>query len=413
VSLNILFLSTENPYPPDHGHHMRTFHVLKHLAERNRVFFLAFAKSQRELAHRDQLEKWCVSVDVIRLAEADQPWRIYLSTLWNLGQRDPFIVTRYKSAAARQRIRALLDRNQIDVVHFDLPHLASYAEHVGGIPKILVHHNVESLRMLRRAGTESNRLKKLYFHHQYRKLAALESRICPKFDRCVAVSDVDRDELQRQSHGSTFAVVPNGVDTDYFRPQRAKQELQGIVWTGGMGSPYNADAVDYFLTAIAPVILQEKPDLPMVFVGERPTKLLLKHAASHSNIFATGYVDDVRPYVERAAVFIAPLRSGSGTKLKILNAMAQGKAVVTTTIGAEGIEAVPDKDFIIADEPADFARRVLQFVRDPAAAAAMGRNSRCLVERLYDWRVIANDMCGLYDEIAAGKVRNSIYAGNN
>jgi glycosyltransferase involved in cell wall biosynthesis len=329
-------------------------------------------------------------------------------------QRDPFIVTRYRSSIARERIRSLLEKNRIDIVHFDLPHLAAYLRDVRGIPKILVHHNVESLRMLRRARMESNYIKRLYFHYQYSKLAALEARICGEFDRCIAVSDFDREQLEKVSQTHSFTVVPNGVDTEYFRPQHTEVQPQGLVWTGGMGSPYNADAVDYFLTAIAPIILREKPGLPMFFVGGQPTKLLLKHAAAHSNIVATGYVDDVRPYVDRAAVFIAPLRSGSGTKLKILNAMAQQKAVVTTPIGAEGIAAMPEKEIVIAQKPADFAKRVLGLIDDSAATAAIGRRAKRLVESRYDWRVIAKEMCGLYNQIAAGSDdRKPVFAGNN
>jgi sugar transferase (PEP-CTERM/EpsH1 system associated) len=403
--VNILFLSTENPIPPDHGHHLRTYNVLKHLAETNRVFFVGFAKSESEMQHTMELEALCTQVNVIPLPEVAQPWRRYTSAFSNVLSRDPYIVKRYESKEARDVIRQILSDNPIDVVHFDLPHLAAYIDEIEGIPKILVHHNVESIRVQRRAKVDWNVIRKLYLYSQYSKLRKLEMQICPGFDRCIAVSDVDRDQLADICTFDNFTVVPNGVDTDFFQPTTEDCNRSGLVWTGSMAGAYNSDAVDHFLKSIAPLIHRRLPNLKMVFVGDKPTKLLLKRASQNENIIATGYVDDVRPYVDEAEVFIAPMRSGSGTKLKILNAMAQARPVVTTPMGAEGIDAEEDTEILISHTAQEFADKVIGLIGDPVGADAIGARARRLIEDKYDWRVIAQDMTRIYDDAVARNVK--------
>jgi glycosyltransferase involved in cell wall biosynthesis len=257
---------------------------------------------------------------------------------------------------------------------------------------------VESVRVFRRAKVDWNIFRKLYLYTQYSKLRKLEMEICPGFSRCITVSDVDRSQLAEICTFDNFTVVPNGVDTDYFNPSTENLERSGLVWTGSMAGSYNSDAVDHFLKSIAPIILRRLPDTRMIFVGDQPTKLLLKRARQNPNIIVTGYVDDVRPYVDSAEVFIAPMRSGSGTKLKVLNAMAQARAVVTTPVGAEGIEAEPGSEILISRNAQDFAEKVIGLIEDPAEADAIGARARRLIEEKYDWKVIAEDMYRIYDE---------------
>jgi sugar transferase (PEP-CTERM/EpsH1 system associated) len=406
--VNILFLSTENPIPPDHGHHLRTYNVLKHLAENNRVFFVGFAKSENEMQHTMELETLCATVDVIPLPEMAQPWRRYTSAFSNVLSRVPYIVRRYESKDARDVIRNILANNDIDVVHFDLPHLAGYIDEIEGLPRILVHHNVESIRVQRRAKVDWNVFRKLYLYSQYSKLRKLEMQICPGFDRCIAVSDADRDQLADICTFDNFTVVPNGVDTDFFQPTTEDCNRSGLVWTGSMAGAYNSDAVDHFLKSIAPLIHHRQPDMKMVFVGDKPTKLLLKRASQNENIIAAGYVNDVRPYVDEAEVFIAPMRSGSGTKLKILNAMAQAKPVVTTPMGAEGIDAEDDSEILISHNAEEFAAKVLGLIANPREADAIGARARRLIENKYDWRVIAKDMNRIYDDAVTRNVKTHL-----
>jgi glycosyltransferase involved in cell wall biosynthesis len=201
-----------------------------------------------------------------------------------------------------------------------------------------------------------------------------------------------------------FTTVPNGVDIDYFRPgSSANGKIEGIVWVGSMQDANNRDAVDYFLGDIAPRLMAVLCEVKMTFVGASPTRLLQKMASENGNIRIAGYVHDIRPYVDEAAVVIAPLRSGSGTKLKVLNAMAQAKPVVTTSIGAEGIEAIPGKEIVIADEAQEFAVRVIALLKNPGMARDMGVNARKCIESLYDWKRITASMNAIYEAARSRK----------
>ncbi|MGH7494858.1 MAG: glycosyltransferase [bacterium] len=404
--MNILFLSTENPYPPDHGHHLRTYYVLKRLAEEHRIYFVAFARTPKEVELKTELERFCASVDIFLLPHGR--WRQPFTTAASLFERLPYMVARYRSRSAFERIRYLVWRRNLDLVHFDLPHLAAYLPAVTRLPKILTNHNVESLRLARWAQVEKNPLLKVFLYAQARKLAQFEAALCPLFERCVTVSDSDKEALVRLCGHDNFITLPNGVDVEYFRPGDTQRLAHaGLVWTGSMRGAYNRDAVDYFLREIAPRIRARLPHTPMTFVGSSPTPLLKQCARENPNLHFTGYVEDVRPFVDRALVFIAPLRSGSGTKVKILNAMAQARPVVTTSIGAEGIAASADQGQIVADAPAEFAEQVLGLLQNPERAAALGARARQVIEQRYAWKVVMAGMSRIYDEaVQAWKLKS-------
>jgi sugar transferase (PEP-CTERM/EpsH1 system associated) len=394
--MNILFLSTENPFPPDHGHHIRTYHILKSLAKHHRIYFLAFAKTAKEVELKTELEKFCATVDIVLLPHR-RP-QIYAALLANMFSPEPFILRRYDSIVARERIREILASHQIDVIHFDLPHLAAYLDEVVRFPKILTNHNVESLRLRRWAKIERNPFLKLYLYYQYLKLHRFESKLCPQFDCCITVSDFDKQTLREMCQSDNFITIPNGVDIDYFSPGNGTTATGGLVWAGSMSGAYNRDAVDYFLSDIEPLIHARLPEVKMTFVGAAPTELLRRRAKENHHIVCTDYVDDVRPYVDRASIFIAPLRSGSGTKIKVLNAMAQAKPVVTTSIGAEGIVATPDEEIVIADDAHEFAGRVMALLENPKMACEIGQRARKRIEALYDWKSITASMNKIYEQ---------------
>lgn len=397
--MNILFLSTENPYPPDHGHHIRTYNILKQLARENNIFFIGFAKRPDELKYKKHLEQFCKSVDIFLTPGGRNRWYLILSLFANLFSPKPFAVKRFYRKEAKNRILQILNENDVNLVHFDMLHLGMYYDYINSVPKILVNHNVESLRLARLIKVQKNVFIKLYLYVQYLKLIYFEKKMCPKFDRCIVVSDTDKEILKKICSKDNFEIVPNGVDIEYFKPNNVKLKFNSLVWAGGMGDPYNKDAVDYFLEEIFPIIHSEIPDVQMNFIGPSPTDKLIKLAQNYPNIKVTGYVDDIRPYVAESSIFVAPLRSGSGTKIKVLNAMAQGKAVVTTSVGAEGINVENKKNIIISDDPKEFAENMIYLLKNPEVAKKMGEYGRNLIENNYAWEIIFNQMNFIYEKI--------------
>ncbi|MCG3121017.1 MAG: hypothetical protein ALAOOOJD_03951 [bacterium] len=398
--MNILFLSTENPYPPDHGHHLRTYHVLRHLAKMNRIFFVGFSQNQNDLKYKAHLESFCASVDIFPIPGRAQKLQYILSALRNLFSAWPFSVHRYFRRMAAQRISEIAKDEKIDVVHFDMIHLAPYLEMVGNAPAVAVNHNVESLRLLRLAGVQKHLWKRLFLLLQYQKMRNFEQRMCGKFQRLITVSETDADIFKTVCQLQEISVIPNGVDADFFKPSCTSLVPNSLVWVGGMASPYNLDAVDYFLDEIFPKLYSAQTQIKVTFVGNAPTAKLQRQKIRYpDNIEIAGYVDDVRPYIKRASLFIAPMRCGSGTKIKVLNAMAMGKAIITTAIGAEGIKAIPGRDFILADTAKEFAEQTLHLLLHPEIAKIMGQNAREIIEQTYDWRVIGQTMDVIYKDL--------------
>lgn len=396
--MNLLFISTRNPYPPKGGHHIRTYNTLKCISKGNDIFLLGFVESKEKL-NIGPLRKFCKTVDFFIIPEDVKKWRFFLSLFFNLFSPLPFVAHKYYRREARKRIKQILTENEIHIVHLDMLPLGRYFKDVKAYPTVLVDHNVESLRVLRWTKLEENILIKTYMFLQYLKLFKFEKTVCSNFDRCITVSDLDRKALEAICPDGKFVTIPNGVDIEHFKCRKTKVIPNSLVWVGGMRSFYNRDAVNYFLDEIIPLIQCEIPDVKVTFVGSSPPKGLLEISKRNPQIKFTGFVEDIRPYVEEAAVYIAPIRSGSGTKLKILNALSLSKAVVTTSIGAEGIEVSPNENIFIADNPEDFAQTTIELLKNPDMAEFAGKEGRKLIEEKYDWETICRKMNQVYEEI--------------
>lgn len=403
--MNVLFLSTENPYPPDSGHLLRTYNILRHAAREHDVYFLGFIKKKEDAAHAEPIRKMCKTADVFVIPDDVSRARLGLSLFLNLFSPLPYISSKYYRKDLNKRMMEIIRNNRIDVVHFDMLHMARYRRKIKDLPSVLVEHNVESLRLRRLSENSKNPILKLFLFYQYIKLYRFERREPRFFDVCTPVSRNDADKLEEMGAGGNLTVIPNGVDTEYFKPGNKKATPQSLVWVGSMSDMYNAEAVNYFCEEVFPLILREMPDIRFTAVGKSPTKKLLRLAAANSNVKAVGYVDDVRGAMERAAVYIAPIRSGGGTKLKVLNALSMARPVVTTTVGAEGIEVVDGEHLLIADDAKLFAEKTIGLLRDPARAAGLGENGRRLMLEKYDWDIIGGKMNSIYEDLLKGKTR--------
>jgi glycosyltransferase involved in cell wall biosynthesis len=287
------------------------------------------------------------------------------------------------------------------LIHFDTIDLAPHRAVAPPGPSVLNHHNVESVLFLRRAPYERNPLAGAYLHLQASKLDRLEKEWYQRFSANLFVSESDRARAMRQSPGLTARVVPNGVDVDYYRPERGKED-ERIVWVGGLGWFPNRDAVRWMIGSVWPHVRALRPRAVLDLVGAAPPGVLQREGAA-PGVEAHGFVEDIRPIVARASVFVAPLRVGGGTRLKILDAMAMGKAIVATTLGAEGIGAESEKEIVRADSPREFANAIVHLLEDPDRRRVLGENARSLAERRFAWEVVGDRFLRIYRAIAAGR----------
>lgn len=399
--MNVLFLSQIVPYPPHGGVLQRGYNLLKELSRDASIHLLAFVHpdvlphAESLEASRIALQKHCVAVEYFQLWPKTSPVHRVAGLAAAALSSMPFSVLAHRSRAFHGRVRDLVSSNRFDVVHADTIALAQFLDSQWSIPTVLTHHNIESQLMERRAGAETGFLARTYLRREARKLSAYENQMSRMFDVNVFVSKTDERTLAERIPGLQTSVVPNGVDVEYFTPHQ-KNGRPTLIYTGGMNMFANRDAVLYFLEKMWPLIKKAVPTVRFFAVGQDPPKELLDIAARDPQVVVTGYVTDVRPFVWDATVYVVPLRVGGGTRLKVLDAMAMGKAIVSTSIGCEGLDVKPDVHLLVADEPAAFADKTIQLLRDAELRARLGRNARELVEQCYSWKKIGRQLIEAY-----------------
>jgi glycosyltransferase involved in cell wall biosynthesis len=265
---------------------------------------------------------------------------------------------------------------------------------------VLFEHNVEYQIWQRLAALERRPWLRALFEIEWRKLRAREAEACAQADLTIAVSEDDRRRLEQIAPGIRAASIPTGVDTTYFTPVPAAERPAHLVFSGSMDWHPNEDAVVYFADAILPRIRAEVPDVTFTVVGRNPTDRL-RDIAARNGITVTGTVADVRPSIAEAAVYVVPLRAGGGTRLKIFEAFAMARPVVSTTVGAEGLGIGPGKHYVAADRPAEFAASVVALLRDPARRHQLGDAGRRLVESCYSWPTVTRVFERQCEEVVA------------
>jgi sugar transferase (PEP-CTERM/EpsH1 system associated) len=400
--MRILWLNTPLLLPLDKGGKLRTWHLMRHLAQRNHITCISFAEPAQLAQHREGMKAVCAELVAIPRREGTKEGlRFYASVVRHLLDPVPYAVAQYRSRRYRRAVRHALESGRFDRVVCDFLVPAVNLPDRLPCPSVLFTHNVEAEIWRRHAETESNRVRRRLYRTQWRRMLRFEARAVARFDRVLAVSDADRDTLQRlygERLTAPVSVVPTGVDTAYFTPAPsdaspahggdAGAASKRVVFTGSMDWLPNADAVQYFCREILPLIRAAEPETTFTIVGRSPTPAV-RRLAEDRGVEVTGRVEDVRPHLARSAVYVVPLRIGGGTRLKIFEAMSAGRAVVSTRIGAEGLPVEDGRHLLLADTPQDFARAVIRLLQDPAARDAIARDARALVTEHFDWAAAA------------------------
>ncbi len=413
--MKILFLGPNLLLPLDKGGKLRTWHVLRHLAKRHDITYLCFSDGTERPANRDGMRAVCNRLETIPRTDAVKgTLRFYADAARYLVDPAPYSVAKYRSAPFRERLAELLRTERYDVVVCDfLVPMVNCPERLP-CPSILFTHNVESEIWRRHTETATNPLMRRALAQQWRRMLRFERDALRRFDLVLAVSDADRQTFARlypDAARQPVHVVQTGVDTDYFRP--ASQDPNAspgtlsaphLVFTGSMDWLPNEDGMLHFVDDVLPHIRAQVPDVTLSIIGRAPTPAV-QRLASRAGVEVTGRVDDVRPHVAAGTVYVVPLRIGGGTRLKIFEAMSMGKAVVSTTIGAEGLPVTSGRDIVIADDPQPFAEAVVKLIAEPDVRRDIESAARRLVVERYDWSAVAQDF-----EAALWRVR---HAGEN
>jgi sugar transferase (PEP-CTERM/EpsH1 system associated) len=393
--MQILWLNAGLLLPLDKGGKLRTWHLMRHLARRHEITYLSFADPDASDEERLGMLAACQRLETIpRRDPAKGSASFYVDAAKYLVNRLPYAVAKYRSEAFRARLERLLQTSRFDLLVCDFLFPAVNIPEYLPCRSAIFTHNVEA-EIWRRHALNRQGVARRLFETQYRRMLRYERAALASFDLVLAVSDVDARTLEA-TYGSQrmpIHVVPTGVDTEYFAPQasRASSQAPRLVFTGSMDWLPNEDAMAHFCRDILPRIRQEEPGTTLAIVGRAPTPAVRRLAESFG-VEVTGRVPDVRVHIADADLYVVPLRIGGGTRLKIFEAMSMGKAVVSTTVGAEGLPVTPGRNIEIADDPQSFADSVVNLFRDRQKRRALETEARRLVVERYDWGAVAGEL---------------------
>lgn len=398
--MRILQLTPRLPYPPDEGGRIGIFNLTKYLSSRgHEITLLCLTANQVEniRANIQELKKWC-DVEVVYENTKTKLWGLLL----NLFFRIPYTISKYHSRKVKDAIREILSKEKFDIVHIDSLHMAYYSRFINrefSLPIVLREHNVETTIMERFYKNQKNLFIKFYAYLQWKKLRRYEAKTCGAFDKCFMITKEDEEKITKMNPGVKSCIISAGVDISYFYPLKVKEEPFSLIFVGNMRWFPNVDGVLWFHNEVLPRIKEIFSEVKFYIVGHKPPIEVKELGKKDKNIIVTGFVKDVRPYVAKNSLYVVPLRIGGGMRLKILEAMAMEKPVISTSIGAEGVEAANGKDIIIADNGKNFAERTIKLLKNKDYRKRIAKNGKKLVEEKYKWESILEKLEEKYVEV--------------
>jgi glycosyltransferase involved in cell wall biosynthesis len=402
--MRILILDKLVPYPPTDGSLLRVYNLIKQISRQHEVSLITLFKPLTgEDSVAAHLRTLCRHVEFIGRPEYSVR-EFRLLQLQGALKREPMRYMTLYSEKMADKVRTLIQNNHIDIVDIERLCVAPYIQAIASTSqcaKVLGLHDVPYVQYRRMMSVERDwRAKRRLFFMDlmFSKQATLKYARC--FDKCVVVSESDRSTLKQAGPDLDIAVVPNGVDTQTYFLLPNPPAAPTLLFVGSMNYPPNVDGAIFFCQEVFPLIKQRVPDAKLLIVGQKPSRAV--QALASDDVTVTGFVESVLPYYQQASVFVVPLRAGGGSRLKILESMALGRPVVSTTLGCEGLSVTCGENILIADTPSDFAAQVVRLLDDEEQWRYLVTSGRRLVETRYDWQIIAQELVQVYEQ-AAGK----------
>ncbi len=387
--MKILWVKAGGLVPPDTGGKIRSYNILRELSRQHSVTFFSFYAAHTNDQHSDLKNIFDRVVCLpLKLPEAKSAAEMFSYGI-RLFSPQPYGIAKFCLPEVRRRVLALINQEKYDVIVCDFMAAAGAIPWTSPVPKVLFTHNVEATIWQRHYEVAANPIWKAISWLEWKKMENAEHRYLHLADHVLTVSEADRDAFAHIVAPAKLSVIPTGVDVEYFQPLALEETPNSIVFTGSMDWLPNEDAMIHFLAEIFPLIRRQLPDATLEVVGRKPSRRLQALAEKETNVMLTGWVEDVRPHLARGSVCIVPLRIGGGTRLKIFEAMAMAKPVVSSSIGAEGLPIESGENIVLADAPQDFANRVVSLLRDSSERMRIGNAARALVQEKYGWPRIA------------------------
>jgi polysaccharide biosynthesis protein PslH len=393
----VLVFDEEVPFPPNSGKRIRTWNLLRRMASRHSVSFLCYGDASDKAA--EAVEKAGIRLHLVPPKRRLEGWQLYGCLFFNLFSIYPFSVSKHYSFRFERKLRELLEATSWDLIHCEWSPYARFLPSDCPIPVLISTHNVESQILARRASHSRNPIAKLFFTVQEIKMRWCERRFLDRASVTTAVSIGDASSI-RSWGVRTVRVVPNGIEVESYLPAPEVEVENEILILASLDWHANVDALEYFIQDVFPLVRERRPGALLRVVGRNPSESLRKSLSGTPGVDWIGEVEDVRIYLDRASVVVVPLRIGGGSRIKILEALAAGKAVVSTTVGAEGLEVVPGVHLRIADSPSEFALGIDELLQSKESRRKLGDAGRRLVEERYGWDQISRDLESVWYEIS-------------
>ena len=395
----VLWLSHLLPWPPKGGLQQRSYYLMRAVGRRHDLRVVAFSQRAHQAdpdcvrAAIAALSDFCIVQDAFPLPSDKHSHGKQLLAVQSLLPGPPYTIRWGHDVQYGSAVRSAIKTFHPDVIHVDTVSLANYVGQHPEAPAVLNHHNIESHMLARRAEREQNVLRMAYFWQEARRLARYERRVADRFSAHLVCSELDRQRLLEIVDGANVAIVPNGVDLEYFRPADLDRvEQHSLVFVGGLSWYPNLEAMRFFLREVWPKIKNRYPATDLRIIGRDAPPDLKALAANDGRVHFLGFVDDIRPIVHKSAVYVCPIRDGGGTKLKMLDAMAMGKAIVAHPIACEGLQVVDRCQVLLAESGQSIADRVFELFESDALRSTLSRNARLHVERYFSFEMIGNDL---------------------
>ncbi len=372
--------------------------MLKELRKEHHITYLTLDDGAGGIAALENASEYAHEVITIpHRTSAKFSARFYYELARNCVSKLPYFMQKYISDAMLAEVERLSESGNFDVVVCDFLMPAVNMPDRISIPTVLFQHNVEAMIWQRHFEVQKGMLKKAYLKQQWNKSVEFERETCKKFDRVIAVSREDADVLRREYGIESVDDVPTGVDAEFFSPAaNAGRNEYELVFTGSMDWLPNEEGILWFVNEVLPLIREHLPAVTLNVVGRNPTQSLIDLGKHNSSIHVTGSVEDVRPFMDSASAYIVPIRIGGGTRMKIFEAMAMELPIVSTTVGAEGLEVSDGVELLVRDSPQDFADAVVRLLTKREWSTQMGRNAAEAVRKKFDWKQVAekfSDIC--------------------
>lgn len=387
----ILWVQTELLHPVDKGGRIRTYHMLRELKRHARIAYLSLDDGSASPDAHQRATEYCDELIVVpHQMNGKFSAGFYFDLARNLASPLPYVVQKYRSPELRRQVEAWIERNAPDVIVCDFLAAAVNLPERYWSRSVLFQHNVEAMIWKRHVEVQHDPAKRAYLRLQRNKMLAFERATCRAFGRVIAVSEVDAEWMRREYGVEHVFDIPTGVDTEYFRPSgQIPVDPYNLVFTGSMDWLPNEDAIRYFTTEVLQRVRAAVPGVTLTVVGRNPYPSLVDLARRDPSLQVTGRVEDVRPYIERAAAYVIPIRIGGGTRLKVYEAMAMEKAIVSTSIGAEGLPVRDGEDVLLADTAEDLAAAVVRVLQDRALARRLGLEAARAVRAAFGWERVS------------------------